>query len=226
MRWSSAPAASTLIVDPGAVFNGLVVANAAVNDVLELAGKQSGGTALTLGTQFTNFSTLDFASAASGTVDATKAALTVPGHPLTIDGFALGDTLDITNLAAKGAKAVFNTTTEMLKITQGTTTIDLQFNSAFAGEHFVLSAAGSGTDVSVGLGGGCDAGGLESRGDEFRERLPPRIHRWSDHAGAWPGIEFAADGECRCFGSYERRHRIARVHEHGVAHADAGVCKA
>ena len=91
------------------MFNGLVVANASVNDVLELSGTQSGGTAITLGTQFTNFSTLKFASGAKWTADATKADLTA--HPLTIDGFALGDTLDITNVAKAGTTLSFNSTT-------------------------------------------------------------------------------------------------------------------
>ena len=62
-------ATSTLIVDPAAVFNGQVVANN-LHDVLELAGTQSGGTPITLGTQFTNFATLDFASHAHWTPDA------------------------------------------------------------------------------------------------------------------------------------------------------------
>jgi hypothetical protein len=48
--------ASTLVLDPGAVFDGQVAANAAVNDVLLLAGK--GGTLAGLGTEFTNVTTL------------------------------------------------------------------------------------------------------------------------------------------------------------------------
>ena len=139
--------ASTLIVDPGAVFNGQVVANN-IHDVLELAGTQNAGTAITLGTQFTNFSTLDFASGALCTVDATKGDLT--SHPLTINGFAVGDKLDITNLAAAGAKLSFNTSSDVLTITKGATTIHLQFDSAFSGKHFVLSADGhSGSDLHL-----------------------------------------------------------------------------
>jgi hypothetical protein len=144
--------ASTLIVDPGAVFNDKVVANASVHDVLELSGKQSGGTAITLGTEFTNFSTLDFAAGAVWTADANIADLT--SHPLAIDGFGLGDTLDITNLAAAGAKLSFNSTSDVLTITQGVTTINLQFDSAFSGDHFVLTAKGSGTDVTLHSGAG------------------------------------------------------------------------
>jgi hypothetical protein len=142
--------ASTLVVDPGAVFNGKVVANASVNDVLELSGAQSGGTAITLGTQFTNFSTLMFAAGASGTVDATKADLTT--HPLTIDGFGLGDALDITNVAATGMTLTFNSTTDLLTLTKGATVIKIGFNSGFAGDHFVLTADGKGTDVSLAAG--------------------------------------------------------------------------
>jgi hypothetical protein len=134
-------AASTLVVDPGALFNGQVVANNS-HDVLEIAGVQSGGTAITLGTQFTNFATLEFASGAHGTVDATKADLTA--HPLTIDGFAIGDKLDITNVAAAGATLSFSTISDVLTITKGATSITLQFDSAFSGKHFVLSADGHG----------------------------------------------------------------------------------
>jgi hypothetical protein len=139
--------ASTLVVDPGAVFNGPVAANASVNDVLELSGAQQGGTAITLGTQFTNFSTLAFASGASGTVDATKAALIA--HTLAIDGFGLGDTLDITNLAKSGTAQSFNSTTDVLTLTHGASVITLDFNSSVSGDKFVLTANGVGTDVTL-----------------------------------------------------------------------------
>ena len=119
----------------------------------ELSDTQSGGTAITLGTQFTNFSTLAFASGGTGTVDATKADLTA--HPLSIDGFAIDDTLDITNLAKTGTTLSFNTTTDVLKLTHGATVINLQFNSAFTGDNFVLTASGNGTDVT--LASGADA---------------------------------------------------------------------
>ena len=140
-------AASTLVVDPGAVFNDKVVANASVHDVLELSGTQSGGTAITLGTEFTNFSTLDFAAGAAWTADANIADLT--SHPLSIVGFGMSDTLDITNLAHTGATASFDTTHDVLTITKGATTLHLQFDSAFSGDHFVLTANGAGTDVTL-----------------------------------------------------------------------------
>jgi hypothetical protein len=145
-------AASTLVVDPGAVFNGQVVANASVNDVLELSGTQSGGTAITLGTQFTGFSALSFASAAAGTVDATKADLTA--HTLSIHGFGLSDTLDITNLAENGTTQSFNSTSDVLTLTHGTSVITLDFNSSVSGDHFVLTANGKGTDVTLASGPG------------------------------------------------------------------------
>jgi hypothetical protein len=133
--------ASTLVVEPGAVFNGQVIANN-VHDILELAGIQSGGTTVTLGTQFTNFATLEFAAGAHWTADATVSDLN--HHLLTVDGFTSSDKLDVTNLAAAGATLKFNTATEILTITKGATTISLQFNSAFSGQHFVISADGHG----------------------------------------------------------------------------------
>jgi hypothetical protein len=148
-------AASTLIVDPGAVFNGQVVGNASVHDVLELSGTQAGGTAITLGTQFTNFSALEFAPGATGTVDATVSDLT--SHPLNVQGsiagFGLGDTLDITNLVHSGTTYSFDATSEILTITKGATTIQLGFDSAFTGDHFVLASNGhGGTDVTLQTG--------------------------------------------------------------------------
>jgi len=67
-------AASTLVLDPGAVFDGLVAANASVNDVLLLAG--TGGTLGGIGTQFTGFSTLAERPGANWTLGATTLAST------------------------------------------------------------------------------------------------------------------------------------------------------
>jgi hypothetical protein len=59
--------AATLEIDPTAVFKGLVVANASVNDVLELAGT-SAGTLAGLGSTFTNFSSVVETSGANWTL--------------------------------------------------------------------------------------------------------------------------------------------------------------
>ncbi|HTZ70178.1 MAG TPA: hypothetical protein VMB71_05960 [Acetobacteraceae bacterium] len=78
--------AGTLIVDPGAVFIGAVVANAAVDDVLRLAGTRAG----TLTGQFTNFTTVTEVAGANWQVDGTitlgaDAQLT-DGGQLTVGG--------------------------------------------------------------------------------------------------------------------------------------------
>jgi len=147
--------ASTLVIEPGAVFNGQVVGNASVHDVLELSGTQAGGTAITLGTQFTNFSVLEFAPGATGTVDASVSDLT--NHPLSaqgsIVGFGLGDTLDIGKLVHAGMSYSFDATHEILTITKGATVIQLGFDSPFTGDHFVLASDGhGGTDVTLQAG--------------------------------------------------------------------------
>ncbi|HEY4771775.1 MAG TPA: hypothetical protein VIH50_01985, partial [Steroidobacteraceae bacterium] len=171
--------ASALVVEPGAVFNGQVAANASVNDVLKLSGVQSGGTPITLGTQFTGFHKLDFVSGAAWTVDATRADLTA--HTLSIEGFALADKLDITNLAEAGTTSSFNTTTDVLTITKGATTIKLQFASSFSGEHFVLSPDGhGGTDVHLKSGAAATlaASGhdlMNFVGDEHRALMGDRL---------------------------------------------------
>lgn len=83
-----------------------------------------------------------FCPGADWTADAANGDLTA--HPLTIDGFASGDKLDITNLAVSGSTVSFDTRSHVLTVTNGATTINLQFDSAFSGKHFVLSADGHG----------------------------------------------------------------------------------
>jgi hypothetical protein len=81
--------AGTLVVEKGAVFIGNVVADASSNDVLELAGTSS--TALTgIGTQFTNFSDISFATGAAWTIEGNTLGL---ANGPEISGFAVGDTI-------------------------------------------------------------------------------------------------------------------------------------
>jgi hypothetical protein len=136
--------AGTLDVDPGAVFNGQVAANPYVDDTLQLSGTQSGGTGVTLGTQFTGFQTLDFATGAAWTVDVgTGAAPTY--SDLTIKGFATGDTIDITNLN------VATVTADESGSTFTTADGTLNFSGIPVGDSFVLTSAngGAGTDITL-----------------------------------------------------------------------------
>jgi hypothetical protein len=220
-------AASTLIVDPGAVFNGLVVANATAADVLEIAGVQSGGTAITLGTQFTNFSALDFAAGASGTVAATKTDLTA--HPLSIAGFALGDTLDITNLAFAGTTLSFNTTTEILTIDHGTTAISVQFNKTFAGDHFVASAIGNGAGTAVSLATGAAAtlaalgrDALNFVSEHHRALVDERFMAGFHSVGS--SVAPAASAAAQDFSAFGSSS--IDLIDHGLGHAAIGVAKA
>jgi Hint domain len=150
-------AVGTLYVDPGAMFSGNVVANSSVDDTLVLTGTQSGGTGITLGTQFTGFQTLDFYSGAQWTVDVGAGAAT--SHTLGIEGFASGDTIDITNQDPTQVADDFGATatgsgTLVFKgsdnptftyASDGTAT----FTSDFSGKYFILTANGQGTDVTI-----------------------------------------------------------------------------
>jgi hypothetical protein len=151
--------AGTLIVDPGAVFNGEVAANASVNDTLKLSGTQSGGASITLGTQFTNFSTLSFAFGAAWTVDAGTGA--APSSGLAINGFTTADTVDVTNLNPTQVAGEFNPTTDKLTTTSDGT---LHFNG-ISGGYFLFSSDGTtGTDITL------------VKGSESPRRLPARSH--------------------------------------------------
>jgi hypothetical protein len=144
--------------------------------VLELTGAQSGGTPITLGTQFTGFQTLDFASGAQWTVDVgAGAAGASPG--MTVTGFAIGDTIDFTNqtlsLATveadfKGATVVslgggeygFNgsaTGETFTDPTDGT----INFSGNFSTDHFVFS--GDAMDMFLVFGPVCYLRGTRIR---------------------------------------------------------------
>jgi hypothetical protein len=155
------------------VFVGQVVANPAALDALALQGDESAtGSPITLGTQFTGFDAVQFYLDAAWTVDATAA--TLANRELGVGGFTVSDTLDITDLSPSNLQHSFNSTTKVLTLTEGSTTINLQFNSAFTGEQFVFSAdTGAGTDITLA------AAACYRRGTRiFTERVsrqPPRM---------------------------------------------------
>ncbi len=95
-------AASTLIVDSGAVFDGNVAANLAVNDVLEFGGTIA-GTATGIGTQFTGFTTVEIATGAAWTFKGTESLLA--GTNLDV----LGHFIDAGKFTDKGVTTISGT---------------------------------------------------------------------------------------------------------------------
>jgi hypothetical protein len=152
---------TTLVVEPGAKFNGIVAAVGG-GTTLELSGTQNGGTGITLGsfferashgTQFNSFKTLDFAPGAQWSVSAyTSATAQYANYDaligMRVNGFAPGDSIDATNLTFNSSGDSFNATTDVLTLSNGNT---VQFDSSFTGEHFVFTAdaSGTGTDITL-----------------------------------------------------------------------------
>src|SRR5207302_8794493 len=84
-----------LVVDPGAVFSGIVNGGTG-SDRLELAAGASTGTLSGLGTSITNFTAIQFDIGAHWLLGGNTAGLTAG----TISGFASGDTIDLTGFVA------------------------------------------------------------------------------------------------------------------------------
>jgi hypothetical protein len=150
-----------LTVEAGAVFDGQVAASTYYDDTLDLSGTQSGGTAITLGSQFTGFSSLNFDPGSAFKVDVGTGAAS--GAGLSVSGFAQGDTIDVTNISPKvllgdfGATPVYsaNGAYEFEGSSGGeklTTSSDgtFLFGGNYSGQDFLLTPDGTGgTDVTV-----------------------------------------------------------------------------
>ncbi len=135
--------ASTLIVYSGATFQGNVVANATVSDILAIGG----GTGIDLtgiGTQFTNFHTIAFEPGATGTFAGSLSGLNNDA----VDGFSRGDGLYLngftasTPLATIGAGGVL-----AIAGSSAGQTLDLTFASAAIGDVLDLTNTTGGTSL-------------------------------------------------------------------------------
>jgi hypothetical protein len=135
------PVAGTLAIQQGAVFDGQVVANAMVADVLELTGSSS--RALTgIGTQFTGFNDISFAAGAAWTIEGNVAGL---ADDQVITGLAAGDTIVLTGFSETGAADDAGT----ILLTSGGVSSDVTLGSAIAGD-LLISAGGGNTTLAVG----------------------------------------------------------------------------
>jgi len=134
--------AGTLVVDPGAVFDGIVAANASALDVLELAGTAQ-GTLGGLGTQFTGFSTIEFDPASDWSIEGTTAALT--GGQI-IEGFATGDAIMLDGFSASSEVYLSGTG---LELSDGVNTVTLDLTGDFTGDGFQVTTGKGATTVEV-----------------------------------------------------------------------------
>jgi hypothetical protein len=133
--------ASTVILNPGALFNGNVVASGFANNVLELAGSST-GTLQGIGTKFIGFKTIEFAAGATRSIEGTISGFSVvtglaPHDSIIIDGF----TTDLSKTSITGAGIVLNNgSPTVLKISQA------QAN------NILITDAGSKTTIAPVLG--------------------------------------------------------------------------
>jgi hypothetical protein len=109
----------------------------------------------------------------------------------------------------------------VLTLTKGTTVITLQFNSAFSGDHFVLSPDGhGGTDVHLKSGAAATlaASGhdlMNFVGDEHRALMGDRFMLGDPGAGS--GFTLHADPALESWGAHG--FSANPLTDHGLAHA-------
>jgi hypothetical protein len=146
---SSSSAASTLIIDPGAVFDGLVMGNG-VNDTLELAAAASAGTISGLGTQFTGFATTEVLPGADWFVagaNTIKATAVIDGT-LTV----AGSTLDLAD-GTSGTGTIIIGTGATLEVQALTDVADVTFAAGGPG-HFLVQTPSLPSSELIGFGAG------------------------------------------------------------------------
>jgi O-antigen biosynthesis protein len=125
-----------LIVDPGAKFNGIVEANSAATNTLELASSSAAGTITSFGTQYTGFGAIAIDPGAAWTVAGSKTAL----EGATITGFNSLDTLDLTDLTFHDGETAVLSGDKL--VIDGSVTI--QMDSGVTGDTFQVLDDGHG----------------------------------------------------------------------------------
>jgi hypothetical protein len=132
-----------MVVDPGAVFIGTVDGGgSAGSNTLELAAGAGTGTLAGLGTSFVDFGTVVLDAGAIWTV-------TLPtAFTGTISGFAPGDIIDLTGLAATGLSYSGGTLTVL---NGGSTVATLNLLGSYSSGDFYLRSDGNG-GTEIGLG--------------------------------------------------------------------------
>lgn len=130
--------AAVLIIDPHALFEGTVAAQATVADTLVLSGSVAASLA-GIGTQFQNFSDIDFAAGAHWRLEGTTAGL---ASGASIAGFALGDSIVLDSFTAtedsfgSGGLVLGSTTT-------------LGLTGAFSAADFIVTSFAGNTTVAL-----------------------------------------------------------------------------
>jgi hypothetical protein len=133
--------ANRLIVDPGAVFIGLVEANTAARNAMELASGSSAGTLTGIGSQFTGFGTIQIDTGASWTLAGSMAGF----NGDSISGFSGSDTIDVTGFTAATGTIELGSSDVL---TVGS--LALTFTGAETGELFAITSDNSGgTDITL-----------------------------------------------------------------------------
>jgi hypothetical protein len=128
---------STLIVENGAVFNGLVAARGGTgkgSDTLEVSGTSS-APLNGVGTEFTGFHKIDFAAKAAWTVTGDTAGL---ASGQVIKGFSASDAIELTDAAASQGQVRVGTA-GIVTLSAGGDTYELNISNATVGESFSFS---------------------------------------------------------------------------------------
>jgi autotransporter passenger strand-loop-strand repeat protein len=139
--------ANRLIVDAGAVFNGVVKAVAGGANVIELTSSANTGTLSGLGSEYVGFGTVTIDSGAAWTIADAKAGFA----GVTIGGFEGNDALDITDVAfATGDTATVGASDVLtLSNASGAVLATMQLSGSFAGVKFSVSGNGAnGTQIT------------------------------------------------------------------------------
>ncbi len=162
--------AGELLVDPGAVFIGDVVAGTTVADTMAFGGTAR-GTLDGIGTQFVNFTDFSFETGASWDVSGTYTAF--DGHE-TVAGFGSGDTIILDGFAANMSEITYVSGIGLELKSTGGTSITLDITGDFTTTDFRVTDAASETTIALESTAPCFAAGTRiatPRGDTAVETL-------------------------------------------------------
>jgi hypothetical protein len=131
-----------LVVEAGAVFNGLVKGSGFTTETLALGGSVAGSLS-GIGTEFLFFDTLDFLPGVDWTAEGNEAGL---AGTIVIDGFSAGDAIILDGFTATSQTYISGTG---LELSDGTSSVTLDIEGMFSTSNFLITDIGAGTEIQL-----------------------------------------------------------------------------